>query len=510
MPYLSRRAFGLGLSAVGFSQCPAIARADAACSMPPWAVKLRANLERMAVDLTVRLKPWTGPKQVATPEQFGYRAGDALATLAIQAAIDSLAARGGGTVRLTDGDYVSGTIDLRDNIRLDIGRDARLLGSLDLQDWPERVARRRTVQDTNMGMNQSLIFAERRRNISLSGSGTIDGRGASFHGAETSHGTPGRPFLIRIIDCQDIHITGLTLKDSPCWMQNYLNCDDLLIEQLSIDNQANWNNDGCDIDGCRNVIVRHCHISSGDDAMCFKGAAEAPTENVLVENCTFYTSCNALKLGTDSQSVFRNVLARHLKLAGVTEDMRHIKPVGANSGISWEVVDGGHAENILCTDISITNARSPLFMRLDNRGRVRPDEPKPEPGTLRRVVFERITGRDNGPRGSYFIGIPARRIQDVVVRDVNLGQRASSKPVSDEASIPEMYNRYPDAEMLNSVGGSSERGAGADAPAYGLWARHIEGLTLISYRVTPDGPDPRPRFKVDLDASDICGAANSQ
>ena len=492
---ISRRILTAGLGA--FAVAPTFAKATPACGLPDWAVALRPQLERMAEELTSRLKPWSGPRRVLTPEQFGHRLGDALSTQAIQAAIDAAAAKGGGTVRLAHGDYVSGTIDLRDNIRLEIAKGARLLGSLDLKDWPERIAKRRTVQDTNMGMNQSLVFAEGLRNIALAGEGTIDGRGDRFHGGETAHATPGRPFIFRIIDCRQVHVSGLTLRDSPCWMQNYLNCEDLLIERLTVENQANWNNDGMDIDGCRNVIVRKCHVSSGDDGICFKGAAQAPTENVLVEDCVVYSSCNALKLGTDSQSVFRNVLARRLELGGVSKDMRHIKPLGAISAISWEVVDGGHAENILCTDIHIVRARSPLFMRTDARGRVQPGQPKPEPGTLQKVMFDRITGEDNGPCGSFFIGIPARRIKDVVIRDFNLRQAASTKPVIDEATIPELYNVYPDAEMIKDYG---------DAPAYGLWARHIEGLTLINYKVVPDGPDPRPMFVVKTDVAEVCGA----
>ena len=236
--------------------------------------------------------------------------------------------------RLAQGDYVSGTLDMRSGVKLDIAGGARLLGSLNLADWPERIAKRRTVQDTNMGMNQSLIFAEGLRDIAIGGDGTIDGRGGRFHGDETIHGTPGRPFLLRVIDCRNVHISGLFMKDSPCWMQNYLNCDNLLIEGLRVENQCNWNNDGMDIDGCRNVIVRGCHISSGDDGICFKGAAQAPAENILIENCTVFTSCNALKLGTDSQSGFRNVLARNLILAGVDDTMRHVKPVDASTGIS--------------------------------------------------------------------------------------------------------------------------------------------------------------------------------
>ena len=489
----SRRLFGVSLVAVA-----AAGNARAACAFPAWAGDLRRDLEHMAAELTARLKPWRGPKRLHTPEGFGYRAGaHGLATKAIQAAIDATAAMGGGTVRLSHGDYVSGTLVLRDHVRLEIARGARLLGSLDLADWPEHVAKRRTVQDSNMGMNQSLIFAEGCTNIALAGQGTIDGRGAHFHGDETIHGTPGRPFVIRVIDCRQVHISGLHMRDSPCWMQNYLNCDDLLIEDLTVENQANWNNDGCDIDGCRNVIVRRCHISAGDDALCFKGAAQAPTETVLIEDCTFISSCNALKLGTDSQSLFRNVLARRLDLQGPTETMRRIKGTGAISGISWEVVDGGHAENILCSDISIRNARSPLFMRLDDRGRVQPDQPKPAPGSLRRVVFDRITGSDNGPRGSYFIGIPAKRIEDVVLRDVRLSQDAAAVPPLDEAKIPELYNLYPDAEMLKDYGGL--------APAYGLWARHIDNLTLIGFKVATTGRDPRPMIVADMDTANLCG-----
>jgi polygalacturonase len=208
---VSRRAFGIGLTA-SLSLAGTAQAQTCAAGWPKWADELRADLDRMAVDLTKRLKPWSGPDRVLTPEAFGYK-GQGLATKAIQAAIEAAASKGGGTVRLTQGDYISGTIDLRDNIRLDILKGARLVASLDLKDWPERIAKRPTVMDSNMGMNQSLIFAEGLRNIAFSGEGEIDGRGHNFKGDETIHGTPGRPFLIRIIDCQQVHVSGLSLKD---------------------------------------------------------------------------------------------------------------------------------------------------------------------------------------------------------------------------------------------------------------------------------------------------------
>jgi polygalacturonase len=493
MRRMSRRGFSAMLLAVGFSRRSLAAHCDT--SFPPWARQLGTDLDAMAVRLRADLKPWGGPARVSRPEAFGYRAGRARATQAIQAAIDSLARDGGGTVILTQGDYVSGTLDLRSHVRLKIEKGARLLGSVELKDYPVRVARRPTVQDSNMGMNQSLIFAEGCTDIGLCGEGVIDGRGsrANFPGLETIGATPGRPFLVRIIDCRRVHIQDLLLKDSPCWMQNYLNCDDLLIENIRVENQANFNNDGCDIDGCRRVIVRNSRINSEDDGLCFKGAAERPTEDVLVENCRIYSTTNPIKLGTDSQSMFRNVLLRNLQIGGPAADMPAINRRRSESGISWEIVDGGTAENVYARDIRIARADSPLFLRLGDRGRVRPEETRPKPGTLRRIVYERISGEDNGSRGSYFMGLPERPIQDVVLRDVTLGVTATVKPVAQQATLGEMRDTYPDAHMILDA-----------VPAYGLWARHVDGLTLLRVRFRLQGADPRPMILADLDTRNVC------
>jgi polygalacturonase len=468
---------------------------DGCAVFPAWAAELRADLELMADRLLAHRRPWSGPDQVARPEAFGYVSGQPLATKAIQAAIDTLAGTGGGTVVLAHGDYVSGTLDLRSHIRLKVEQGARLLASLDLKDYPARVARRPTVMDSNMGMNQSLLFAEGCSDICVCGAGIIDGRGtkANFPGLEAISATPGRPFLIRVVDCQQVHIKDIFLKNSPCWMQNYLHCDDLLIENIRVENQANFNNDGCDIDGCRRVIVRNCQINSEDDGLCFKGASERPTEEVLVENCRIYSTTNPLKLGTDSQSVFRNVLLRNLQIGGPAAAMVAINRRRSESGISWEIVDGGVAENVYARDIHISRADSPLFLRLGDRGRVRPEETRPKPGTLRRIVYDRISGADNGSRGSYFIGLPEQHIRDVALRDVTLQVGATDKPVPRQDAIGDMRDTYPDAHMI------------ADAvPAYGLWARHVDGLTLSRVRFSPRGPDARPMILADLDTKNVC------
>ena len=452
-------------------------------SMPAWCEALRLRLEEMARALPDKFTFGPDFTRVHLPEDHGLLPG-APATEAIQRAIDA-AAEEGGVVRLTRGDYVSGTLTLRSHVYLEVCAGARLLASTALADYPEHHARRLTVQDTSMGMHQSLIWAEGCEDTGLIGAGVIDGRGAAFSGEETATATPGRPFLIRMIDCRRVLVSGLTLRDAACWMQNYLNCEALLLDGVTVRNHANYNNDGMDIDGCRDVWIRHCRVSSGDDALCFKGAGQAELARVLVEDCDFYSACNAVKVGTDTQGDFRQVLIRRCRIGGLAEDPSGLKHPCADSGISLEMLDGGCLEDFCLEDIHMTRAWSPFFLRLGDRGRVKPGDARPGPGVLRRVLFSRIRGEDNGPRGSYMMGIPEQPIRQIAFEDILLRQYPCLTPPPPEEAYPDFRSCYPDAHMIDWVG---------PAPAFGLWTRDTEELTLRDYRVIPGPGEVREAF----------------
>jgi polygalacturonase len=464
---------------------------------PAWETPLRASLEEMAEKLSRSLKPWPVPDQVFRVEDFGAVAdGATLDTLALQKTIDACSAKGGGVVLLSKGDYVTGTIDLKSGVMLEIAAGARLLGSTNLADYPDRVPARQTVMDTWMKLKLSLIYAENCDRVGIRGAGVIDGRGLNqnFPGRATSAELPGRPFLIRVIECRHVVIDHIHLRDSASWMQNYLDCDDLILQNVNVENQGNWNNDGFDIDGCRNVIVRDCFINAEDDAMCFKGAGLRTMENVLVENCTAYSECNALKFGTDSQGNFRNVVLRNIEIGGVPANLPSYHPRHrlSNSGVSWESVDGGTVENILVANVRIVRADAPIFLRLGDRKRVKPDMPKPEPGILRHLIFDHVTGEDIGALGSIITGIPGHRVQDVVIRNFKVSMRGGGTTNQAVAVLPELADKYPDAGMF-----------GHPVPALGFWIRHAENIYFDNILVTPLHPDARPEFAAHDDVSDI-------
>jgi polygalacturonase len=453
----------------------------------PWATTLQAQLHAMADHLTATVLPWEVPDRVFAVEDFGAVGdGETLNTVAIQKAVEACSAAGGGVVLFAKGDYVTGTIDLRSGVMIEVAKGARILASLDLEDYPERIPQRPTVMDTHMKMRQSLFYGEGLTRVGFRGHGEIDFRGSqeNFPGRQTISETPGRPFGIRIIDSRHILVEDITLKDAACWMQNYLNCEDMIFQRMKVDNHANHNNDGLDLDGCRRVIVRDCVINSEDDAMCIKGASLRPSEDILIENSTFVTTCNAFKIGTDTQGDFRRIFVRNVRLGGIPEGMRSWKGRQASTGITIATVDGGDIEDFLISNVVIEDARAPIFIRVGSRGRLMPGMPPAKIGALRRIVIEDVTGAHNPRQGSFISGIEGGLVEDIVIRRVDLGMAGGGTPEMAAAIIHENEKGYPDAHQF-AVNG---------LPAYGFYLRHARNVFFEDIIVEPAEPDARPLF----------------
>ncbi len=449
--------------------------------------ELNRNLNKVADSLTVHLKPWKVPLAIYKVEDFGAVGdGKTLNTYAIQKAIDKCSASGGGTVLFSTGDYVTGTFEFRSNVMIEISSGARILGSTDLKDYPDKVESFKSVMSDIHRYRISLIYAERVTNIGIRGNGEIYFRGeiANFQGPETIGEIEGRPFGIRMIECKNITLQDIQLRNSAAWMQNYLYCENLIFERIKVFNHANYNNDGLDPDGCKNVIVRNCFINSEDDAMCLKGASGKRTENVLIENSTFVSTCNALKIGTDTQGDFRNIIARNLKLGGVPDSLGTLRDHEASTGITLATVDGGNVENIIISDVEINQTRCPIFLRIGNRGRVLKGIAKPAPGYLKNIVIRNVKGVNNRRQGSLITGIKGFPIENVIIRNLNIVMQGGGTQDMVNAKVIEDENGYPDAQNF------SRRGL----PAYGFYIRYVKNIHLKNVNITPLIEDKRSEF----------------
>lgn len=399
--------------------------------------------------------------------------GQQLDTAAFQAAIDRLSAAGGGTLYVPPGRYLLGTLQLRSHVLLYLEAGAVLLGSPRLEDYPPRIPEFRSYTDNYT--ERSLIYAERAENVGIAGRGVIDGQGASFKGPYKV-----RPYLIRMVECRRVHISGIRLQNSPMWVQHYLACDDVWIDGIEVRSHVNQNNDGLDIDCCHRVTIANCNIDSGDDAIVLKSTADRPTRDVTITNCVLRSNCNAFKLGTESNGGFQNVVLANCAMY----DTRL-------SGIAIETVDGGTSFNIAVSNVTMRGVRNPIFIRLGNRGRpFREGDPKPGVGTLRSISICNVYAEGADQIGCPISGIPGHPIEDVRLDNIRIRAAGGVDAGQIPKEVPEREADYPEYKMFGLL------------PAYAFYCRHVRRLRMSNLEVGWERLDARPALVLD-DVSEV-------
>ena len=430
--------------------------------------------------------------------EYGARGdGKTLDTLAIQKAVDACAARGGGTVLLPAGPFLSGTIVLADNITLHLAAGATLLASPRIEDFrpfpPEDVpliAIDGSTQNKGNGPYH-LIHAAGRQNIAIEGAGTIRGNGRTYwdpdpvkvYVSKRPRPTP----LIELVGSRKVRIENVSIEDAAGWTIHPLESEDVMIRGVRIANDDRGpNTDGINIDSSRNVIVSDTHIEAGDDCIVLKttgrrGARPAPpTENVTITNTVCSSDDQGFKIGTESLGDFRNITFTN---ATIFHSPRLYRPPTA--AISLSMVDGATFENVIVSNVLIRDAHTPLFLRLGNRGR---GQKTPTPGVVRNVMFSNIIAT-GGTLASSITGLAGHPARDITLSDIDItmtGGAAETPPLA----VPGTEGDYPHAPMFGAL------------PAHGLYVRHVEGLTLRNVRLRVDKADARPAAVFD-DVKDL-------
>ncbi len=402
-----------------------------------------------------------------------------LSTRAIQAAIDACS-KEGGTVIIPAGNFLSGTLMLKSNVTLQLSRGATLYGSRHLEDYvpniPEYVALR------TRGKTKQLIFSENQQNIAIVGEGEINGQGR-FFADKTAKGVQyDRPHLIQFIHCSKILIENVSLKNSGCWMEHYLACDDLQIRGIKVYNHSNKNNDGIDIDGCHRVTISDVNVDSDDDALCIKSTSDRASENVAVSNCLLSSHCNAFKLGTESNAGFKNIAATNLaiKPSSHTDQLIYGHNEGS-SGIALEVADGGTLDGVVISNVTIQGTWTPIFIRLDNRARpYRDDQVIHNVGHLKNVSISNVIVTGAGNLGCSITGIPGYPVENISLSNISISFDGGGTKDLVHREIPEKEKDYPEAEMFGQL------------PSYGFYLRHARNIHFTNVQVSTESKDPRP------------------
>ncbi|WDF77312.1 glycosyl hydrolase family 28 protein [Mucilaginibacter sp. KACC 22773] len=450
--------------------------------------------------LALLAMPFTGYAQqkIFNITDYGAKAdGITNNTISIQKAIDNANAQGGGIVHVPAGKFLTGVINLKSNVTLNLAANAVLLGSAKRIDYGE-------------GHASPLIFAKDQQHIGITGKGTIDGNGDELlkdlfamlkagklrdslwqktnPWGQIQPEEPNRPKLIGFFNCTGIQVKGITIQNGLVWIQDYNKCRDMVIDSIKVVSNTYWNNDGIDLVDCKNVKLTNSFFNADDDGICLKSSdRNSCCENIYIAKCTTRSSASGIKFGTASWGGFKKITIKDIKIYDTYR-----------SAIALECVDGGVMEDINISNIHAINTGNAIFIRLGHRNKdtvvsringirisnVTVDVPKGKPDKGYPMEGPEVKGRHN-PFPSSIAGLPGHPVQNVTLQNIKIVYHGDASKTVARVSldsltrIPENPRDYPEFSMFGEL------------PAWGFYARHAAGVSFKNVTLSCAGRDFR-------------------
>lgn len=432
----------------------------------------------------------------------------------LQKAMDEMSNDGGGIVRLLPGEHCCGMLRLRSNITLEIPAGAVLKASCSPSDFPKQQSP--VLSRMDLEPRAAFLYAEQVENFTLTGHGTIDAGGGIEAFQDNIDNSPNRPYGLLFVDCRNIRLFDVSLRNSAFWMQRYFHCNGVYLRGINVWNHANLNNDGIDIDCSRNVRIADCVIDSMDDGICMKTEGFMPTRDVTVTNCIIGTHASAIKLGTGSLGDFENIVVSNCVVRkSEAETVRHA--MGASGGlaaIDIASVDGARIRNVIISDLVVDGVETPVYIMLGNRlsrsirrnytavseageevnessvleameGVTRElalEEPgESEVGGIDGVTISNLSARNVGPIASCIYGHEGYPIRNLTLRniDIRCGRSGSEDDLNTQPCwAPSVY--------------PCNRAMQSNLPVFGMALRYIERLKMEHVSFTPAAGECRP------------------
>ncbi|MEK5282549.1 MULTISPECIES: glycoside hydrolase family 28 protein [Paenibacillus] len=370
-------------------------------------------------------------------------------TEAIARAIHAASEAGGGTVYVPSGHYQTGAIFMKSNIELQLSPGAELSFSSDPNDYPVVSSRWEGVKQN---VHASCIFGINLENVSVTGAGKLDGRGAPWwdkHRNSPDSLLYPRPKLISFDNCRRVTLRDLTLVNSPSWTVNPICCQDVTIDNLSIYNPADSpNTDGIDPESCVNVRISNCNIDVGDDCIAIKAGTEdtkerVACENITITNCTMIHGHGGVVLGSEMSGDIRNIVISNCVFKQTDRGIRLKSRRGR----------GGVVEDIRVSNIVMEDVICPFILNLyyfcGPRGKdkyVWDKNPYPvteETPCFRRIHFANITARNVHAAAGFLYGLAEQYISEITFSNIDISMAENAIPGRPAmmSGIQDMNNR---------------------------------------------------------------------
>ena len=297
-----------------------------------------------ATEIIARIKAPDFPMRDFVITNFGAVAGGSNdCSAAITKAIDACAEAGGGHVVVPAGDFLTGAIHLKSNVDLHLAATNSVLKfSTDPQAYLPVVFTR--FEGTELYNFSSLIYALGQKNVAVTGEGTLDGQADQSNWLGWSRGAARsklmkmsddnvpveqrqfgaadhlRPDFIEFNRCENVFVEGVKIRRSPMWEIHPLLCTNVIVRGVDIVSHG-ANNDGCDPESCRDVLIEKCLFDTGDDCIAIKSGRNAdgrrvgiPAENIVIRDCTMRDGHGGVTIGSEISGSCSNVFVENCQM----------------------------------------------------------------------------------------------------------------------------------------------------------------------------------------------------
>jgi polygalacturonase len=380
----------------------------------------------------------TIPGGVFDIRDFGALAdGKTKATSAFRQAIAKASAAGGGTVLVPPGTWLTGPIHLASNINLHVSEGATLLFSQDFSDYLPPVLTRWEGQE--LYGYSPLIYARDCENVAITGGGKLDGQGAAWwpwkktqHESATklyelaTSGVPTekrvlaaegglRPSFIQTVGCKNVLVEGVTLTNGPFWTIHPVYSENVIVRRVRVQTSGP-NNDGCNPDSSRNVLIEDSFFSTGDDCVVIKSGLNEdgwrvgkPSENIVVRRLHGEAGHGGVVIGSEMSGGVRNVWVTDSEFVGTDRGLR-IKSMRGRGG----VIENVFYENVRHRDIRLMVVELTTFYASSTL------KPKTAtPPTIRNIHVSNVSGR-GAKQAIDIVGLAELPIRDVTFENVEI------------------------------------------------------------------------------------------
>ena len=368
-------------------------------------------------------------------------------TAAISDAIDACVQTGGGRVIVPAGEFLTGAIHLKSRVNLHLETNAVLKFRTDPKAYLPVVFTR--FEGTECYNYSPLIYALGQKNVAVTGEGTLDGQADESNWLAWKR-TAARAKLVKMADanvpveqrqfggadylrpdfiefnrCRNVLIEGVKIRRSPMWEIHPLLCTNVTVRDVNIVSHG-ANNDGCDPESCRDVLIENCLFDTGDDCIAIKSGRNddgrrigVPSVNLVIRNCTMRDGHAGTAIGSEISGSCSNVFVEDCEMSSPN--------LNCALRLKSNAVRGGVLQNIFMRNVNVGQV-SDSVLQIDflyeegTNGLYKP--------VARNVVMENVTVAQT-PRVLNVRGFPGAEISNVRIYNSTFKQVAKPDVVQD-------------------------------------------------------------------------------